>query len=104
MGYPRVNPKAVHCTVNGTGGAMNARKLDLSDLGQLVYAERTRRGLSLREAAVETDIPLNTPRPRREGTRSRPPEVQTALGMDRRGYPAILRGPREGDCNHCGDC
>ena len=39
---------------------MNTRKLDLSDLGQLVYAERTRRGLSLREAAVETEIPLNT--------------------------------------------
>ena len=36
------------------------RKLDLSDLGQLVFAERTRRGLSLRDAAVETDIPLNT--------------------------------------------
>ena len=39
---------------------MNTRRLDLSDLGQFVYAERTRRGLSLREAAVETEIPLNT--------------------------------------------
>ena len=39
---------------------MNAGKLDLSDLGQLVLAERTRRGLSLREAALATDIPFNT--------------------------------------------
>ena len=39
---------------------MTNRKLDLSDLGQLVFAERTRRGLSLRDAAVETEIPLNT--------------------------------------------
>ena len=39
---------------------MSTRKLDLGELGQLVYAERTRRGLSLREAAVETEIPLNT--------------------------------------------
>ena len=39
---------------------MNAGKLDLSDLGQLVLAERTRRGMSLREAALATDIPFNT--------------------------------------------
>ena len=39
---------------------MSTRKLDLGELGQLVHAERTRRGLSLREAAVETEIPLNT--------------------------------------------
>ena len=39
---------------------MNARKLDLSELGQLVFAERTRRGMSLREAALATDIPFNT--------------------------------------------
>ena len=39
---------------------MTSRKLDLGDLGQLVFAERTRRGLSLRDAAVETEIPLNT--------------------------------------------
>ena len=39
---------------------MNTGKLDLSDLGQLVLAERTRRGLSLREAALATDIPFNT--------------------------------------------
>ena len=39
---------------------MNSGKLDLSDLGQLVLAERTRRGMSLREAAAATDIPLNT--------------------------------------------
>ena len=39
---------------------MNTGKLDLSDLGQLVFAERTRRGMSMREAAVETEIPLNT--------------------------------------------
>ncbi len=39
---------------------MDAGKLDLSDLGQLVLAERTRRGLSLREAALATDIPFNT--------------------------------------------
>ena len=35
---------------------MNARKLDLSELGHLVFAERTRRGMSLREAALATDI------------------------------------------------
>ena len=39
---------------------MNPGKLDLTDLGQLVLAERTRRGMSLREAAAETEIPLNT--------------------------------------------
>lgn len=39
---------------------MDAGKLDLSDLGQLVLAERTRRGMSLREAALATDIPFNT--------------------------------------------
>ena len=39
---------------------MNTGKLDLSDLGQLVLAERTRRGMSLREAALDTEIPFNT--------------------------------------------
>ena len=39
---------------------MSTGKLDLSDLGQLVLAERNRRGVSLREAARETDIPFNT--------------------------------------------
>ena len=39
---------------------MNAGKLDLSELGQLVFAERTRREMSLREAALATDIPFNT--------------------------------------------
>ena len=39
---------------------MNADKLALSDLGQLVLAERTRRGMSLRDAALATDIPFNT--------------------------------------------
>ena len=39
---------------------MNARKLDLSELGQLVFAERTRREMSLRAAALATDIPFNT--------------------------------------------
>ena len=39
---------------------MNADKLSLNDLGQLVLAERTRRRISLREAARETDIPFNT--------------------------------------------
>ena len=39
---------------------MNAGKLSLGDLGQLVLAERTRRGMSLREAALATDIPFNT--------------------------------------------
>ena len=39
---------------------MNARKLDLSKLGHLVFAERTRRGMSLRETALATDIPFNT--------------------------------------------
>ena len=39
---------------------MNTGKLDLSDLGQLIFTERTRRGMSLRETAIETEIPLNT--------------------------------------------
>ena len=39
---------------------MNPSKLDLSDLGRLVLAERTRRGMSLRDAAVAIGIPFNT--------------------------------------------
>ena len=39
---------------------MNAGKLDLSDLGRLVLAERTRMGMSLREAALAIGIPFNT--------------------------------------------
>ena len=39
---------------------MNAGKLELSDLGGLVLAERTRRGMSLREAALAIGIPFNT--------------------------------------------
>ncbi len=39
---------------------MNPGKLDLSDLGRLVVAERTRRSMSLREAALAIGIPFNT--------------------------------------------
>ena len=39
---------------------MNAGKLDLSDLGRLVLDERNRRGMSLREAALDIGIPFNT--------------------------------------------
>ena len=39
---------------------MNVGKLELSDLGRLVLAERTRRGMSLRDAALTVDIPFNT--------------------------------------------
>ena len=39
---------------------MTADKLDLSDLGQLVLAERRRRGMSLRDAARAVGIPFNT--------------------------------------------
>ena len=39
---------------------MNPTKLELSDLGRLVRAERNRRGFSLREAASATGIPFNT--------------------------------------------
>ncbi|MDE2902979.1 MAG: helix-turn-helix transcriptional regulator [Chloroflexota bacterium] len=39
---------------------MEAEKLSLSDLGQLVLAERSRRGMSLRKAARDTGIPFNT--------------------------------------------
>ena len=35
-------------------------KLELSDLGHLVASERSRRGMSLREAALATGIPFNT--------------------------------------------
>lgn len=39
---------------------MNAGKVELSDLGRLVLAERSRRGISLREAALSIGIPFNT--------------------------------------------
>ena len=39
---------------------MTTGKLELSDLGRLVAAERQRRGVSLRDAAQETEIPFNT--------------------------------------------
>ena len=39
---------------------MKANRLELSDLGGLVVAERSRRGMSLREAALDTGIPFNT--------------------------------------------
>ena len=39
---------------------MNVGKLELSDLGRLVLAERSRRGMSLREAALAIGIPFNT--------------------------------------------
>ncbi len=39
---------------------MASNKLDLSDLGRLVAAERGRRGLSLRDAAADISIPFNT--------------------------------------------
>ena len=39
---------------------MNTDKFDLSHLGRLVSAERNRRGMSLRDAANDTGIPLNT--------------------------------------------
>lgn len=39
---------------------MSTGKLDLKDLGRLVMAERSRRGMSLREAAADTGIPFNT--------------------------------------------
>lgn len=39
---------------------MNAEKLELGDLGRLVAAERTRRQLSLRDAAKSVGIPFNT--------------------------------------------
>lgn len=39
---------------------MATGKLDLSDLGRLVAAERERRGMSLREAASDLGIPFNT--------------------------------------------
>ena len=39
---------------------MNTGKLELNDLGRLVVAERSRRGMSLREAALAIGIPFNT--------------------------------------------
>ena len=39
---------------------MNAGKLELSELGRLVLAERSRTGMSLREAALAIGIPFNT--------------------------------------------
>lgn len=39
---------------------MDKDRLDLGELGNLVAAERSRRGLSLREAAADVGIPFNT--------------------------------------------
>ena len=39
---------------------MTDRELDLSELGPLVAAERSRRGMSLREASDDVGIPFNT--------------------------------------------
>ena len=39
---------------------MTAGKMNIADLGKLVRSERIRQGISLREAAAETDIPFNT--------------------------------------------
>lgn len=39
---------------------MSSGNLELTDLGRLVANERTRRGMSLREAAHDTGIPFNT--------------------------------------------
>ena len=39
---------------------MDSGKLELSDLGRLVLAERSRRGISLRDAALDVGIPFNT--------------------------------------------
>ena len=39
---------------------MTSAKLELSDLGRLVLAERSQRGMSLREAALAIGIPFNT--------------------------------------------
>lgn len=39
---------------------MPAGKLELSDLGRLVVEERSKRGMSLREAAEAVGIPFNT--------------------------------------------
>ena len=39
---------------------MDSGKLELSDLGHLVLAERSRRGISLRDAALDVGIPFNT--------------------------------------------
>ena len=39
---------------------MTGKKLDLTDLGRLVAAERKRRGMSLRETAKDVEIPFNT--------------------------------------------
>ena len=57
---PVVNPISVHCTDMRTGGEMTAARLELSELGRMVSAERIRRGMSLREAALELAIPFNT--------------------------------------------
>lgn len=39
---------------------MASSRLELSDLGNLVAAERDRRGLSLRDAAADVGMPFNT--------------------------------------------
>ena len=39
---------------------MSTSRLELSELGGLVQAERNRRGMSLRDAAASLDIPFNT--------------------------------------------
>ena len=47
---------------------MNAGKIELSDLGRLVLAERSRRGISLREAALAIGIRSILWRGSRRGT------------------------------------
>ena len=83
---------------------MNPTKLELSDLGRLVRAERNRRGFSLREAASATGIPFNTLARGREGARPRPSQVQAARRMVWGRYQAVFRITGEGDYDYRFDC
>ena len=69
---------------------MNPGKLELSDLGGLVLAERSRRGMSLREAALSLGIPFNTLARVEKGHVPRPPQIQAPRRMVWCGHQAIL--------------
>ena len=53
-------PKWFGVSSDAQGKRVDKNRLDLSELGSLVAAERSRRGMSLREAAADVGMPFNT--------------------------------------------
>ena len=69
---------------------MNAGKLELSDLGRLILAERSRRAMSLREAALAIGIPFNILARVEKGHVPDLPKFKRLVGVVWRRYQAIL--------------